>query len=196
MRDAVGERLLDGVVAVRGAGSHCCGAVEGSQRRDGTGAVERSLRRGAGEMLLGAVASWREHSGARRRAIAARGRSISANYCEKAAGSASAARGCSIMDRDAKTAPHEPDQSGVGAPGGPRGEMGMGAVRGVRRRLPVANCQNPRPPRRASRPRRRRIYGGPVSRSRRRYEEYYVRRSYSGPERIGLGSLIRARRRP
>ena len=40
------------------------------------------------------------------------------------------------------------------------------------------------------------IYGGPVSRSRRRYEEYYVRRSYSGPERIGLGSLIRARRRP
>ena len=60
------------------------------------------------------------------------------------------------MDRDAKTAPHEPDQSGVGAPGGPRGEMGMGAVRGVRRRLPVANCQNPRPPRRASRPRRRR----------------------------------------
>ena len=31
-----------------------------------------------------------------------------------------------------------------------------GTVRGVRRRLPVANCQNPRPPRRASRPRRRR----------------------------------------
>ena len=127
MRDAVGQRLLDRVVAVRGAGSHCCGAVEGSQRRDGTGAVERSLRRGAGEMLLGAVASWREHSGARRRAIAARGRSISANYCEKAAGSASVARGCSIMDRDAKTAPHEPDQSGVGAPAAiAGGEDGVG----------------------------------------------------------------------
>ena len=46
------------------------------------------------------------------------------------------------MDRRC-SAGHEPDRSGVGAPGGPRGEMGMGTARGAGRRLPVAGGPKP-----------------------------------------------------
>ena len=83
--------------------------------------------------------------GARRGAgrSAARGRAIRADDCEKAAWTTSAARGCSILDRGCSAGHTSQTRAGVGAPGGPRGELWRGTVRGVGRRLPVAGGPKP-----------------------------------------------------
>ena len=70
--------------------------------------------------------------GARRGAgrSAARGRAIRADDCEKAACSTSAARGCSILDRGCSAGHTSQTRAGVGAPGGPRGELWRGRFAG------------------------------------------------------------------
>ena len=114
--------------------------------------------------------------GARRGAgrSAARGRTIRADDCEKAACSTSAARGCSILDRGCSAGHTSQTRAGVGAPGGPRGEMRTGTVLGVGRRLPVAGGRKPATAAVVSARRR------PGSRG---LVEYYVR-SYSGPDML------------
>ena len=95
------------------------------------------------------------------------------------------ARGCSIMDRDAKTAPHEPDQSWRRSARRPRGELWRGTVRGAgetspRRGRTETRDRSAARSRRASRPRRRR------PRSRRRAAPWGILRAKDftreGPE--------------
>ena len=174
VRDAVGQRLLDGVVAVRGAGAHI--------------SQVRSSARGGSAACGAAWCGCKLSMGARRGAgrSAARGRAIRADDCEKAACTTPAARGCSTMDRGAKTAPHEPDRSCRSARR-PARRLWMGAVRGVGRRLPGAG--GPKPATAAplvTSARRRRTSPSQQAPT---HGTTTCEGSYSGPEHIGLGSL-------
>ena len=65
------------------------------------------------------------------------------------------------MDRGCSAGHTSQTRAGVGAPGGPRGEMRMGTVRGAGRRLPVAGGPKPAAPHVTSACRRRRAVHRP-----------------------------------